>query len=552
MTDNKNIVLIGMPSAGKTAVGSRLAKLLGRRYEDMDGRLEERFGITIAEYFTRFGEASFRAEEKKLACELALESGLVIATGGGIVKDPDNMRCLAENGIIVWLDRSVGLLRGTPDRPLSPDDESVRRLYAQRLPLYEKYADIRICADAGPYDVAAYTAQALKGYGTAEGPFFPKLPPDKALSHRALIAAYLAGDGCRLFSVACNDDVNATKAALEKFGAAGKDGIVIDCGESASTLRFLLPLFAQSGKTIVFTGKGRLLSRPLGIYEELYDIRRTSRGLEVSGTLRPGTFTVPGNISSQLISGLLFVLPLLDGDSVIEILPPFCSAGYVELTVRMLKTAGIDVRVGKSDKAASIVIPGRQKYEPFEYTVPADWSAAAALAVLSFLTGKDIKLSGTEANTAHPDRAIIGLLEKLKNGAVEADISDCPDIGPLLFAAATQAEGTSVFRGAGRLRLKESDRIASMQEELARLGCSMTVSDGPEGEEVSVTGPVKIRGGARLSSHGDHRVAIALSVLASVSEKPVILEGAECVSKSWPDFFKALENCGINAPLRPL
>ena len=231
MTDNKNIVLIGMPSAGKTAVGSRLAKLLGRRYEDMDGRLEERFGITIAEYFTRFGEASFRAEEKKLACELALESGLVIATGGGIVKDPDNMRCLAENGIIVWLDRSVGLLRGTPDRPLSPDDESVRRLYAQRLPLYEKYADIRICADAGPYDVAAYTAQALKGCGTAEGPFFPKLPPDKALSHRALIAAYLAGDGCRLFSVACNDDVNATKAALEKFWAAGKDGIVIDCGD---------------------------------------------------------------------------------------------------------------------------------------------------------------------------------------------------------------------------------------------------------------------------------------------------------------------------------
>ena len=168
MTDSKNIVLIGMPSSGKTAVGSRLAKLLGRGYEDMDGRLEERFGIAIAEYFARFSEAAFRAEEKKLAAELAQRSGLVIATGGGVVKDPENMRLFAENGIIVWLDRSADLLHGTPDRPLSPDDETIRRLYKERLPLYEKYADIRICADAGPSEVADLAAQALEAYG--DGP----------------------------------------------------------------------------------------------------------------------------------------------------------------------------------------------------------------------------------------------------------------------------------------------------------------------------------------------------------------------------------------------
>ena len=156
-----NIVLIGMPSAGKTAVGSRLAKALGKGYVDMDGILVGRLGMPIADWFERNGEFSFREEESRLAADLAAEEGLVIATGGGIIKDPDNMRRLAANGTIVWLDRSVDLLRGTPDRPLSPDDESVRRLYYQRLPLYESYADIRINADGEPDCVTADVIKAL-------------------------------------------------------------------------------------------------------------------------------------------------------------------------------------------------------------------------------------------------------------------------------------------------------------------------------------------------------------------------------------------------------
>ena len=162
--DLGNIVLIGMPSAGKTAVGSRLAKLLKKKYEDMDGELVRRFRMPIANYFEKYGEAAFRAEEKKLAAELALCESLVIATGGGIIKDPDNMRRLCANGTIVWLDRSPELLKGTPDRPLSPDDESVRRLYKERLSLYKNYADIQIPADGQPDEVCAAVHKALSEY----------------------------------------------------------------------------------------------------------------------------------------------------------------------------------------------------------------------------------------------------------------------------------------------------------------------------------------------------------------------------------------------------
>ncbi len=159
-----NIVLIGMPSAGKTAVGSRLAEALGKTYADMDGMLVERFGMPIAEFFARNGEASFRAEEKRLAAELAVLEGQVIATGGGVIKDQGNMRRLAANGTIVWLDRSVDLLRGTPDRPLSPDDAAVRKLYYERLGLYERYADLRIAADEDPDSVTAAVIAALNEY----------------------------------------------------------------------------------------------------------------------------------------------------------------------------------------------------------------------------------------------------------------------------------------------------------------------------------------------------------------------------------------------------
>ncbi len=462
-------------------------------------------------------------------------------------------------------------------------------------------------------DIRIYNDKNIKG------PFAPELPADKALSHRALIAAFLAGGGCTLRNVADNDDVAATRAALKAladceglYGAADcrdrgpadccnittvpvgcgeSAAIIVGCGESAATLRLLMPLFVLSGRRTVFTGRGRLLKRPLGVYEKLFDIVPVDGGIAVSGTLRPGRFDVPGNVSSQLVSGLLLALPLLDGDSQIVVQPPFESSAYVDLTLQMLAIAGVRANIEKAawnspvhpapetrdlsvpaaavntipGAATVITVPGRQKYRPFDYTVPADWSAAASLAALAFLTGKDIDLSSADPSSAHPDRAITAILEELRKGPVNVDISGSPDLGPLLFAAAARTEGTSIFTGASRLRIKESDRIQCMQEELAKLGCNMrampSVKPGnpaappinfgypaePPSESVIIEGLPRIEGGVTLSSHADHRIAIALSVLACCAEKPVIIEDAECVSKSWPGFFEALRFCGGSA-----
>ena len=461
-------------------------------------------------------------------------------------------------------------------------------------------------------DIRIYNDKNIKG------PFAPELPADKALSHRALIAAFLAGGGCTLANVAENDDVAATRAALKALAGCGYTPAVpadcgpadcgytpavpvdrggsapriVDCGESAATLRLLMPLFVLSGRRTVFTGKGRLLKRPLGVYEKLFDIVPVDGGIAVSGTLKPGRFDVPGNVSSQLVSGLLLALPLLDGDSQIVVQPPFESSAYVDLTLQMLSVAGVHAHIEKAawnghdhpapegqalsvpgtaavntipGAAAVITVPGTQKYRPFDYTVPADWSAAASLAALAFLTGKDIDLSSADPRSAHPDRAITAILEELRKGPVTVDISGSPDLGPLLFAAAARTEGTSVFTGASRLRIKESDRIQCMQEELAKLGCTMrAIPSGkpgspaappinfgypaePPSENVIIEGLPRIEGGVTLSSHADHRIAIALSVLACCAEKPVIIEDAECVSKSWPGFFEALRSCGVSA-----
>ena len=455
-------------------------------------------------------------------------------------------------------------------------------------------------------DVRIYNDKSIKG------PFAPELPADKALSHRALIAAFLAGGGCRLVNVAENDDVAATRKALKALADCRDRGpasccnnptapvdcgesaamivdcgesaaMIVDCGESAATLRLLMPLFVLSGRRTVFTGRGRLLKRPLGVYEKLFDIVPVDSGIAVSGTLKPGRFDVPGNVSSQLVSGLLLALPLLDGDSQIVVQPPFESSAYVDLTLQMLSIAGVHASIEKAvwnspdhpdpeardlsvpGAAAVITVPGRQKYKPFDYTVPADWSAAASLAALAFLTGKDIDLSGADPRSAHPDKAILKHLETLRKGPVNVDISGSPDLGPLLFAIAARTGGTSVFTGASRLRIKESDRILCMQEELAKLGCTMRVIPSekpgspaappvysgspaaPPAESVIVEGLSRIEGGVTLSSHADHRIALALSVLACCAERPVIIEGAECVSKSWPGFFEALRACGVSA-----
>ena len=440
----------------------------------------------------------------------------------------------------------------------------------------------------------------------SQSPVSVQLPPSKSVSHRLLIAAALSEGTSRIFGMARNKDTEATARCLRRLGAkidlqsdpvlvtgpaspSLYDGKALDCGESATTLRFLLPLFAQGGRRCIFTGSGRLMERPQDVYEELYgksgefirlcgseltecfsqSVKDSFTGLiTVKGTLSAGHFTVRGDISSQFISGLLFLLPLLDSSSQIDILPPFGSSPYVDLTLEALKTAGIKAslkREGLSQggagisPAASIFVPGKQKYTAFEARAEADWSSAAVMAVYSVLSRRPVLLNGACPGSLHADRAILGFAEKLGAGwtpaeggvliepqpggtvsPLTADLTDCPDLGPILFAAATQADGTSVFRGISRLRLKESDRVQCMQEELSKLGCRMKAG----ADEVLIDGPVRIEGGCTLDSHNDHRIAMALAVLAACAKKPVTIKGARAVEKSWPEFFEELQRCG--------
>ncbi|MBQ3460392.1 MAG: 3-phosphoshikimate 1-carboxyvinyltransferase [Solobacterium sp.] len=402
------------------------------------------------------------------------------------------------------------------------------------------------------------------------------VPSSKSLSHRVLIAAALAEGTSRISRLADNEDIAATRRCIEAFGAkirtdgndlivegtGGRiryDGRLIDCAESGSTLRFLIPIAAVTDQEVRFTGHGRLLQRPQTVYEEIFReqgclFMMNDEQLKVRGPLQSGEYEIAGNISSQFITGLLYALPMLEGDSLIRVMEPFESRSYVNLTLSALKQAGIRIAA----EGSLYRIDGGQKYQPFTARVEADASAAAFFIALAMLRKVPLTIAGLNPASAQGDLVMVKIAERLgaetvwtEEGcriiphamkAVEADLSDCPDLGPVLFAAAARAEGTSVFRGAGRLRLKESDRIQAMEEELARLGVQMTSDQ----DTVYVTGTSSLRN-AVLSSHNDHRIVMALSVLAASSDEKITIRGCEAVAKSYPDFFSDLQKTGAYA-----
>ena len=399
-----------------------------------------------------------------------------------------------------------------------------------------------------------------------------EVPSSKSISQRALIAAALADGGSKTYGLSRCDDTQVVIEAVRQLGAwvddssdpvlvSGTSGIPlsgentgalplgpVDCGESAAALRFLLPLFAQTGKRCLFTGKGRLMRRPNDVYEDIYNgdgrsFRQDSAYIAAEGRLGPGKFTIKGDVSSQFVSGLLFLLPMLDGNSEIVLTTPLQSAPYAELTLSVLSLAGIETQPRRDENGGmtGISVPGRQRYTPFCMDIEADWSSAAPLLAAAKLLGKDAQVKGLNYRSLQADRAIVKLLDGFGEPghfkAIEADISDCPDLGPLLFALATQAEGTSVFRGTRRLRFKESDRIACMEQELKKLGCSISSDD----DSVTVSGPTAVKGGVSVSGCTDHRIVMALAVLALAAKEPVTIEGAHAVSKSFPGFFTQLE-----------
>lgn len=415
-----------------------------------------------------------------------------------------------------------------------------------------------------------------------------RVPPSKSLAHRAVICAALAAGESRLRGLDeanLSKDIQATIAAMRRLGAeihfAGDELVVrgcwpslsgdeaweIDCGESGSTLRFLIPIAALTGLPVVLFGHGRLPERPQTVYQQLFAEQGLvfqptpdHSGWLLCGPLQAGDFTLRGDISSQFISGLLFALPLLAGNSTLHIQPPFESRSYVELTLATLRQFG--VQASWQDEL-TLHIPGGQQYQPARAAVEGDFSQLSFFAVLGALGAgpQGVRLTGVNPQSAQGDRQVIEIIRQMGGRIVEEpegylvqraamqagqiDLADCPDLGPVLAVLAAHAQGESRLYNAGRLRIKESDRIADVQAELQRCGVQMHST----AEEMFITGGGPYAAFEPCQAHNDHRIVMALAVLAAVGSAPLRIDGAEAVQKSYPNFFEDLQNLGVKVEI---
>lgn len=387
-----------------------------------------------------------------------------------------------------------------------------------------------------------------------------KAPPSKSIAHRMLICAALADGVSKVRGISDCEDVRATLDCLGALGIKyelnGEDVTIhgkkanqmsptepLRCRESGSTLRFILPIAMMSSHTAIFYGSEGLMSRPMGVYESLFSERGLTyisdgESIVVKGPIKGGTFSVPGNVSSQFISGLLFALPSANEDSLIKIAPPIESRSYIDLTIDALKKFG--VTAAWRDEY-TISLAGNQRFIPSDVTIEGDYSGAAFPASLN-LFGGDVEISGLAPDSIQGDRVYKKYYEMLKNGTPNIHIGDCPDLGPILFALAAAKHG-GIFTGTKRLRIKESDRAAAMADELKKFGTAVSVY-----EDTVVIYPADFHAPTvKLSGHNDHRIVMSLSVLLTLTGGEI--EGAEAVNKSYPGFFDALSSLGIEVAL---
>ncbi|MDR0984809.1 MAG: 3-dehydroquinate synthase [Ruminococcus sp.] len=357
------------------------------------------------------------------------------------------------------------------------------------------------------------------------------VPSSKSIAHRALICSYLAGGNCEIKNLTVSDDIQATINALN---ALDGDNITIDCKESGSTLRFLIPLVAALGKTATFVGEGRLPNRPLTPYvEELSKkgISFTAACLPftMSGQLMPGKFSFAGNISSQFISGLLFALPLLEGHSEIDLTTNLESAPYVDLTLDCLSSFGVEIVRRRGD----FLITGVQKYKPAVIEIEGDYSQGAFPLAANFL-GANMEINGLPEKTLQGDKKILEILEEIKynSNVIEINAENIPDLVPLLAVVGSFSKSGMIISGASRLKLKESNRILAISEALNSIGGNITHdSDG------LTIQPVPHFTGGEVTSRGDHRIAMAVAIASLKSIGDIVLYNYECVSKSYPTFW---------------
>lgn len=410
-------------------------------------------------------------------------------------------------------------------------------------------------------------------------PFVPNgtvnVPPSKSDVHRAIICAAMANGVSRISPVALSNDIKATIGCIKALGADAVlennvltvDGTnmyknktaLLDCGESGSTLRFFIPIAAVGNINATFVGKGKLPQRPIGIFTEALPkagtICKTEGGLplEIKGQLKSGIFEIPGNVSSQFITGLLLALPILEGDSEIVLTSPLESVGYIAMTIRTMKQFGVNIQT--TEKGWHI--KGGQSYKTCDYTTDGDWSQAAFFMVLGAVSGK-VTVKGVAKDSTQGDKKCAEILarfgakvtqldnevtvEKGELKAITIDASQIPDLVPVLSVCAAFAEGTTKIINAERLRIKECDRLKATAELLNNLGGKVKeLSDGLE-----ITGVSSLKGG-NVNGYNDHRIVMSAAVCAARSDEDITATFAMSINKSYPDFYIDYNSIGGKA-----
>lgn len=395
------------------------------------------------------------------------------------------------------------------------------------------------------------------------------VPSSKSLGHRGIIAAALSRGISRVDNIQLSKDIEATMELMKELGAVVNiedQNLYIDgrkmfsyekkldlrCRESGSTLRFLIPLALTKDGDYIFHGEGKLISRPLEPYYEIfeekdikYSMEEDGLPLKVSGKLTSGTYKVRGDISSQFITGLLFSLPILEGNSRIQITTKLESKGYIDLTLDILKDFGIEI---ENNNYKEFNIRGAQKYNSRNYYVEGDYSQGAFFLVAGAL-GSSIVCYGLNKDSLQGDKVILDILEAMgcnmeeseegikvnpsKTKGIEIDASNCPDLVPVLTVLASLSEGETKIVNAKRLRIKECDRLHAITKELNKLGANIIELE----DSLIISGVNELKGG-EVDSHNDHRIVMALAIAATRARGNVIINNPRAVEKSYPNFFK--------------
>jgi 3-phosphoshikimate 1-carboxyvinyltransferase len=403
-------------------------------------------------------------------------------------------------------------------------------------------------------------------------------PSSKSYTHRAIIAASLARGKSKISNITYSEDIHATINAVRAMGAKVEihdhycyvNGVKkvrkiheeVKCKESGSTLRFAIPVFALSNKKFTITGKPSLMKRPLDVYKEIFttqgdEYHFSENRLTVEGKLQAKTYEIDGTISSQFLTGLMFALPLLKDDSTIKIKIHLESKSYIDITIDLLDEFGIKIK----EMDDGYFIKGNQSYQAIDYAVEGDYSQAAFFLVGGQLNGA-IRINNLDHDSPQGDQVIVDIIramkgrviyseeglvcEKTKTKATNIDIKDCPDLGPILSLLACLSVGQTRISNIERLRIKESDRVASTVETLKALGASIRTSD----TEIIIQGQDTLKGGVTVDSHNDHRIAMMVAIASLVCEQPITLTNPQAVNKSYPDFYRDFQALGGNIDVK--